>query len=853
MHRRAFAQITQALTGTLRVQIDALFVVPTGARTSPWHDLKQDPDRPTLTELKHLLDRLTQVTTVALDAQALTAIPFSQRQHFATEALSLSAARMLELTPTKRYALAIVLLAHQAASLRDDLATLFVRRMQAIHHQARESLQDYHNRHQPRADDLITTLRDLLTAYESDGTVGQRFAAIDVVLGDRSDDLRNDCDQHLAYAGQNYYPFLWPHYKSHRATLFRLLKTLTWRVTSQDTGLEDAIRFLLAHEHRTAAWLPTIRIDRGNPTHAERIPLVDLAWVPDGWWRLLTDQPQRTPYPKQINRRIFEVCVFSQILWDLKSGDLAIEGSALYADYRDQLISWAEYHAQVATYGQQVDIPTDGAALVAALQANLAKVADATDRTFPANDDLRIEQGEPILRRVPRRPDPADLQAVEQALAARQQMTGILDVLRDTDAWLNWTRVFGPISGHDSKGRDPTAAYLATVLCYGCMLGPTQTERSLQLVDRRQLAYLNQRHVTEATLDAAIRLVINGYNRFLLPRHWGRGERASADGTQWDLYEQNLLAERHIRYGGYGGLGYYHVADTYIALFSHFMPCGVWEAVYILDGLLKNESDIQPSIIHADTQGQSETVFGLAYLLGIQLMPRIRHWKDLTFYRPRATAHYEHIDELFGSQVANWQLIATHLPDMLRIVLSIKAGRISASTILRRLGTYSRKNKLYQAFRALGQVIRTRFLLTYLADADLRSIIQAATNKSETFNAFIQWVGFGSAGLIPSNDRAEQRKYIKYNHLVANCIIFHNVQAMSKILHDLQQEGMTLAPAVLAALSPYLTEHINRFGTYDTDLTWVPPPVDYDVLRQGGPDPTKMEQHELWSAKNNFS
>ena len=43
--------------------------------------------------------------------------------------------------------------------------------------------------------------------------------------------------------------------------------------------------------------------------------------------------------------------------------------------------------------------------------------------------------------------------------------------------------------------------------------------------------------------------------------------------------------------------------DTYIALFSHFIPCGVWEAVYILDELLKNTSDIQPDTIHADTQG----------------------------------------------------------------------------------------------------------------------------------------------------------------------------------------------------------------------------------------------------------
>src|SRR6266536_242525 len=50
------------------------------------------------------------------------------------------------------------------------------------------------------------------------------------------------------------------------------------------------------------------------------------------------------------------------------------------------------------------------------------------------------------------------------------------------------------------------------------------------------------------------------YNRFLLPKLWGSGQRAAADGTKWDVYEQNLLSEYHLRYGGWGGIGYYHVS-----------------------------------------------------------------------------------------------------------------------------------------------------------------------------------------------------------------------------------------------------------------------------------------------------
>ena len=74
-------------------------------------------------------------------------------------------------------------------------------------------------------------------------------------------------------------------------------------------------------------------------------------------------------------------------------------------------------------------------------------------------------------------------------------------------------------------------------------------------------------------------------------------------------------------------------------------------------------------------------------------MPRIRNWKNLHMCRPSAEHRYAHIDSLFTAQV-DWDLIESMLPGMLRVALSIKAGTIMPSTILRRLATYSRRNKL---------------------------------------------------------------------------------------------------------------------------------------------------------------
>jgi TnpA family transposase len=155
------------------------------------------------------------------------------------------------------------------------------------------------------------------------------------------------------------------------------------------------------------------------------------------------------------------------------------------------------------------------------------------------------------------------------------------------------------------------------------------------------------------------------------------------------------------------------------------------------------------------------------------------------------------------------------LPDMLRVALSVKAGKITPSAILRRLATYSRKNKLYFAFRELGCVIRSKFLLQYISDIDIRRMISVATNKSERFNQFADFLLFGGKGMIAENVRDEQRKVIKYNHLVANLVILHTLVTMSNALQKMAADGHAIDPTVLACFSPYLTEHINRFGEYE--------------------------------------
>lgn len=817
VHDTHYRQITNALTPAMRALIDDLLLTPPGSHRSGWHALKREPKRPTNKEVRHYLQHIQRLRTLAEQLPPID-VSVPKLKQFRAMARALDASELAELVPVKRYALAAIFIRSQYRKTLDDAADLFIRLIQNLENTAQQKLIAYQLEHSKRADALIGQLREILQAYQVEGTDTQRVDAIEGVLVADIGLLMAECDEHMAYAGRNYLPFLLAPYGTLRPLLFNCLEIMGLRAASQDPSMERMIDAVLA-----------LRSQRREAIDAAGLGLdvtTDLTWLSAAWRKHVLPKALVAASPGWIHRKYFELAVLAQVKDELKSGDLYIPHGERYDDYREQLVDEATFAQELDAYGEVSGIATDATDFVQGLRTELTTLADAVDARFPDNLHASVVDGRLVLRRLQGAQVTQAIAAVDSAITERLPPTSIVNVLVDTTRWLDLHVHFRPIAGTDARVDDLLRRVITTLFCYGCNLGPTQTARSVKGFSRRQISWLNLKYVTDETLDRAIVEVINLYNKFELPGYWGSGKSASADGTKWSVYEQNLLSEYHIRYGGYGGIGYYHVSDKYIALFSHFIPCGVHEAVYILDGLLANRSDIQPDTVHGDTQAQSFPVFGLAHLLGINLMPRIRNIKDLVFSRPEPGRAYENIQALFGDSI-DWKLIEIHLHDMLRVAISIKVGKITASTILRRLGTYSRKNKLYWAFRELGKAVRTLFLLRYIDDVEVRKTIHAATNKSEEFNGFVKWAFFGGEGIIAENVQHEQRKIVRYNQLVANLVILHNVEQMTRVLAELRQDGANISPEVLAGLSPYRTSHINRFGDYTLDLKREVAPIDF--------------------------
>ncbi|MFJ9434537.1 Tn3 family transposase [Streptomyces sp. NPDC101490] len=860
--------------------------------TTLFNRLKKPAQGPTWSHFKNLAKRLEWVDGLGDTGVWMDGIAAGKITDFAGEADAADVAELRDYQPVKRLALVACLVHKARMRVRDDLAAMFCKRVALKIEKAKVELEEIRLAEREIVETLIGNYRTVLKSIDEGGpaqealekaaamTAGvlQALEGLDeepsvdevaarlegrvspavlalaraqVVQAGGFGVVTKAVEGFGGFAGQyeqiekvsahhgNFWEvLLYGQIGRDRAVMFDLAEKLEFTATSEDGRVLDALAHAQRHQAARGEYISAL----GEDGRA-----VDISFATQNWQKAVLDKTR----PGQFVRKHFEAMVFTALAEELRTGDVAVVGSEEYADWSEQLLDWEAVQETLGSYLVEVGLCEEGEAAEfdaaffrRQLEDKLRGAAAAADAGYPDNEGLVIdpETGIPSLKAFRADGQRPSAKRLEEEIKARMPERSLMGILARTAYWVEWWRRFGPASGNEPKLADPFGRYVITTFVTGTNMGLYEAARHIPGVSGHELAYTANRHFSLVLLNEAIADLVNAHARLDISQAWGDGTAVAADGTHMDTYLDNLLAETSVRYGKPGGIAYHHVSDTYIALFTHFIPCGVWEAVYIIEGLLKNTSEVKPTTVHADTQGQSQPVFALAHLLGFDLMPRIRNWKGMTFYRPSKTTEYVHIDALFGEAGKNaidFDLIESQFRHLMRVAVSVREGAISSSALLKRLRSGSKKNATYAAFREVGRVIRTVQLLRYLSDAPLRRRVTAATNKVESFNRFSQWIGFGNRGVIADNDPVEQEKAMKFNALLTNAVIFHSALDIAEIVRQLLEEGWEIDPEDLAHISPYLTEHINRFGEYSTHELGIEPDaydpkldVDFAPLRE---------------------
>ena len=210
------------------------------------------------------------------------------------------------------------------------------------------------------------------------------------------------------------------------------------------------------------------------------------------------------------------------------------------------MISWEQYDTELPGYCEELGLVKGGTEFTQALKTQLTEACYAADRNFPDDEQVRIENGKLIIGKTKAEEASPEIEAISELLQDRLEKINLLDLIINAERWLSLHQLFGPLSGFESRVDDPFLRFVLTLFCYGTNIGPTETERSVRGISRKQVAWLNLKRTTVERLDKAIFKVSNAYKKFNLIECWGSGNSVSADGKLWDLYEDNLLSEYHL-------------------------------------------------------------------------------------------------------------------------------------------------------------------------------------------------------------------------------------------------------------------------------------------------------------------
>jgi hypothetical protein len=162
-------RVNELLGADARQRLRALLSRPAGAARSLWDQVKREPKRSTVPQFKDFLDHLHWLQDQNVAASAFAEVPEVKIRQFAAEARSLDLASLNDMPERKRLTLAGALILKQAARALDDVAEMFIRQVNKVHHKAEEALLEYPVAHVDRTDALIGVLREIALAYKAEG------------------------------------------------------------------------------------------------------------------------------------------------------------------------------------------------------------------------------------------------------------------------------------------------------------------------------------------------------------------------------------------------------------------------------------------------------------------------------------------------------------------------------------------------------------------------------------------------------------------------------------------------------------------------------------------------------------
>ena len=795
VHDELFETVFKRLSPALRQAIDQLLLVPDGEQHSVFAHLKDYPPAPSLASIQAYLQRYRTVAETGMDACELPVLTPEWLTYLYKQAKRYNAKDLKRFTAYKRSTLMVCFLLETRKTLLDHLVTMHDQYLMEITRQTYHAHAQKHRelrKRQKRAIAVMLDTTDFLLEWPDEQPLSKHDLwqqVTEVALRNSRQDLREF--QRLEERGYG--------------------DLLLTRSPSLRKYFADFLHLPFAAKPGNEPLLQAIGLVRQlDAGEVKRLPpTAPRSFVPKELRRALHDQEGK------LNRNAWEMGLALAIKDALRSGDLYLPQSKHHVSFWDVTLSdtrWQEVKTSAYDDLQQPPQPEAKAVLTQQFHeaSHLAK------QRFACDDFAAIEDGKRKLKRDDKIAVPPAGTALQKVINARLPLVRIEQLLMEVDHLTGFSRHFTPVQGHQARPPPFYKTLMAALIAQATNLGVVSMSASVQGLSVDMRRHVLQDFVREETLTAASAEIVNRHHALPLSAVHGTGTLSSSDAQRFGMRASSLLASYYPRYYGYydKAIGIYtHISDQYGVYSTKVISCSPREALYVLDGLLENNTILQIREHTTDTHGYTEIVFALCHLLGFYFMPRIRDLKGQQLYRLNRFVDYGVFTPLL-TKTADLTLVEEQWDEMLRVALSLKQRTAPAHVIVQRLTNSFPADRLAKAFTNLGRIIKTQYILRYLTDRELRRTVQLQLNKGEYRHKLPRRIFFADQGEFTTGDYEEIMNKASCLSLVSNAILYWNTIKITEIVDHLRAQGEAIDDATLSHISLLPFRHVVPNGMY---------------------------------------
>jgi TnpA family transposase len=525
---------------------------------------------------------------------------------------------------------------------------------------------------------------------------------------------------------------------------------------------------------------------------------------------------------ERVNRVNYEICVLQALRDRLRSKEIWVVGAKRYCNPEEDLPQ--DFESQRETYYQALKQPLEAEAFISQLQQEMKVALTQLDEGLANNEQVRIlkkNNGWISVSPFVAQPEPLNLLRLKGEIGKRWPMTSLLDVFKEADLRIQFTEQFKSVASRETIDRSILQKRL--LLCLYGLGTNTGLKRICAGIERENytdLQYVKKRFIHKEHLRNAIATVVNEIFHVRITQIWGEGTTACAsDSKKFGSWDQNLMTEWHIRYGGRGVMIYWHVEKKSACIYSQLKTCSSSEVAAMIEGLLRHCTDMKLQKNYVDTHGQSEIAFAFCRLLGFELLPRLKRIHEQKLYRPTAGHNdaYPNLQPVL-TRAIDWELIRQQYDQMVKYATALRLGTAEADTILRRFNRSFPQHPTHRALTELGKVVKTIFLCQYLHSESLRREINEGLNVVEHWNGANGFIFYGKNSEIATNRLDEQEVSVLSLHLLQICLVYINTLMIQRVLSE-KQWFERMLPEDLRALTPLIWGHINPYGIFRLDMS----------------------------------